>query len=180
MIGTPHNDHECLGAVTDEVIERVSARDPALATLAERFDDTDKLAAWFRSLPQRDDEGQPCDGPRSRPAGRRSDSGSTRPIPTASSARARWMGAAELIDAGRGLPPRHGGDAERDARTRPAGSIIGLPIGRADPGASIAAWAAVQHPLGHHIRASPRSPRIGRDAARHRSRDRPPAERLGA
>jgi hypothetical protein len=98
VIGTPHNDHECLGAVTDEVIERVSARDPALASLAERFDDTAELAAWFRALPQRDDEGQPCDGPKvtsCRPPQRlRFDA----PDPNCFERSARWMGAAELVE----------------------------------------------------------------------------------
>jgi hypothetical protein len=98
MIGKPHNDHECLGAVTDEVIEKVSARDPALATLAERFGDTDDLAAWFRALPQRDDEGAPCDGPKvtaCRPPQRlRFDAED----PNCFERTARWVGAAELID----------------------------------------------------------------------------------
>ena len=97
MIGTPHNDHECLGAVTDEVIALVNARDPALATLAEQFDDTDELAAWFRTLPQRDDQGKPCDGPKvaaCRPVQRlRFDAAD----PNCFERAARWMGAAELI-----------------------------------------------------------------------------------
>ena len=98
MIGTPHNDHECLGAVTDAVIAKVGARDPALTTLAERFNDADELAAWFRSLPQRDDEGTPCDGPKvagCRPPQRlRFDA----PDPNCFERSARWIGAAELID----------------------------------------------------------------------------------
>ena len=97
MIGKPHNDQACLGAATDEVIERVEARDPALATLAEQFDDTDELAAWFRTLPQRDDEGTPCDGPKvaaCRPPQRlRFDALD----PNCFERAARWMGAAELI-----------------------------------------------------------------------------------
>jgi hypothetical protein len=87
VIGRPHNDHECLGAVTDEVIERVQAGDPALVTLAEQFHDTDDLAAWFRTLPQRDDAGAPCDGPKVAACRPPSGCGSTRSIPTASSAR---------------------------------------------------------------------------------------------
>lgn len=98
MIARPHNDHECLGAVTHEVIERVEARDPALVTLAEQFNDTDDLAAWFRTLPQRDDEGVPCDGPKvtaCRPIQRlRFDA----PDPNCFERAARWTGAAELID----------------------------------------------------------------------------------
>jgi hypothetical protein len=98
VIRNPHNDHECLGAVTDIVLERLEARDPALVTLAEQFDDTNDLAAWFRALPQRDDEGVPCDGPKvnaCRPIQRlRLDA----PDPNCFERAARWMGAAELID----------------------------------------------------------------------------------
>jgi hypothetical protein len=98
VIGKPHNDHECLGAVTDEVIERIEARDPALATLAEQFDNADDLAAWFRTLPQRDDTGAPCDGPKvtaCRPPQRlRFDALD----PNCFERSARFAGAAELID----------------------------------------------------------------------------------
>lgn len=64
MIASPHNDHECLTPATEQVIAELQARNPALVELAERFDDTDALAAWFRMLPQRDDDGDPADGPR--------------------------------------------------------------------------------------------------------------------
>lgn len=98
MIGKPHNDRECLGAATEEVIERVEARDPALVTLAEQFNDTDDLAAWFRTLPQRDDAGVPCDGPKvtaCRPPQRlRFDAAD----PNCFERAARFTGAAELID----------------------------------------------------------------------------------
>lgn len=98
MIGKPHNDHECLGAATEEVIARVEARDPTLVTLAEQFPDTDELAAWFRTLPQRDDEGASCDGPKvtaCRPPQRlRFDALD----PNCFERAARWSGAAELID----------------------------------------------------------------------------------
>jgi len=64
LIASPHNDHECLTPATEQVIAEVQARSPALVELAERFTDTDEMAAWFRTLPQRDDEGLPCDGPK--------------------------------------------------------------------------------------------------------------------
>lgn len=64
MIASPHNDHQCLLPATEQVIAEVAARTPALLELAERFDDTDELAAWFRTLPQRDDDGDPADGPK--------------------------------------------------------------------------------------------------------------------
>src|SRR5690349_11320920 len=64
MIGLPHNDHDCLGAITAEVTAKVSQRDEELARIAQDHDDTDTLITWIRSLPQRDDEGIPCDGPK--------------------------------------------------------------------------------------------------------------------
>lgn len=64
MIGEPYNDHECLGALTQEAFELVDARNPALVAFAKTFADTAALRAWFRSLPQRDDDGDPTDGPK--------------------------------------------------------------------------------------------------------------------
>ena len=64
MIGLPHNDHECLGAITAEVAAKVHERDEELVRIAHEHDDIDALVAWIRSLPQRDDEGIPCDGPK--------------------------------------------------------------------------------------------------------------------
>jgi hypothetical protein len=63
MIGLPFNDHACLGAITETMADLVENRDPALVELAGRFATTDELAAWLRSLPQRDDVGDPADGP---------------------------------------------------------------------------------------------------------------------
>jgi len=98
VIGEPHNDHECLGAATKEVIERVEARDPDLVTLAEQFENTDDLAAWFRTLPQRDDKGTPGDGPKvtaCRPPQRLRFGALT---PNCFERASSWAGAAELID----------------------------------------------------------------------------------
>lgn len=64
MIAAPHNDHACLSAITDEMIARVKDGDPQIAAIAEAHADTGELAAWLRSLPQRDDEGRPDDGPK--------------------------------------------------------------------------------------------------------------------
>jgi len=99
MIASPHNDHECLTPATEQVIAEVQARNPALVKLAERFDDTDALAAWFRTLPQRDDDGDPADGPRvaaCRPPQRLN---FDNPKPNCFERACRWCGAAELIDA---------------------------------------------------------------------------------
>ncbi|MGN6105491.1 MAG: hypothetical protein ACTHU0_10335 [Kofleriaceae bacterium] len=98
MIASPHNDQACLEPATRQVIAEVESRSPALVDIAERFDNTDDLATWFRSLPQRDDEGLPCDGPKvteCRPPQRlRFDAAD----PNCFERAARWMGAAELID----------------------------------------------------------------------------------
>lgn len=64
MIGTPHNDRACLGPLTERILELVAEDEPSIVTDAERFSDLDELAAWMRTLPQRDDEGLPCDGPK--------------------------------------------------------------------------------------------------------------------
>jgi hypothetical protein len=64
VIASPHNDRECLGAITEAVAAMVAQDEPHLVDLAARFNDPDKLAAWIRTLPQRDDHGLPCDGPK--------------------------------------------------------------------------------------------------------------------
>lgn len=64
MIAPPLNDHTCLGHVTDLVRERVQALDPEWVDLAERVGTTDGLVAYLRAQPQRDDDGDPTDGPR--------------------------------------------------------------------------------------------------------------------
>lgn len=66
MIGLPLNDHACLGTITQMIADRVQADDPALREIAEqhRAHGTAGLAAWIRTLPQRDDDGDPSDGPK--------------------------------------------------------------------------------------------------------------------
>ncbi|MBL8624433.1 MAG: hypothetical protein JNK64_24205 [Myxococcales bacterium] len=64
MIATPENDHACLDAITDEIAGRLRERDPAIVAIAEAHPTTDALAQWLRSLPQRDDDGTPHDGPK--------------------------------------------------------------------------------------------------------------------
>jgi len=98
VIATPHNDRACLGAITEQVAAMVSERDPALVEAATQHADTDSLAAYIRALPQRDDDGDPCDGPKvevCQPAQRLR-------VPADDPncvERAAWfLGAAELID----------------------------------------------------------------------------------
>ncbi|MGN6109130.1 MAG: hypothetical protein ACTHU0_28750 [Kofleriaceae bacterium] len=92
------NDHECLGPTTDRIVAEVQAGNPAIVDLAARFTNTDELAAWFRSLPQRDDDGSPDEGPKviaCRPPQRlQLDSLS----PNCFERAARFVGAADLIE----------------------------------------------------------------------------------
>ena len=64
MIGLPLNDHECLGQINEVIAELVRQRDAQIVELANRYPSPAALAAWIRSLPQRDDTGDPADGPR--------------------------------------------------------------------------------------------------------------------
>jgi hypothetical protein len=98
MIAPPMNDHECLGPTTDQILAEIQSGNPAIVDLAERFCDTDDLAAWFRTLPQRDDHGIPGEGPKitaCRPAQRLQ---LDNPEPNCFERSARFIGAAELID----------------------------------------------------------------------------------
>lgn len=42
----------------------VESQDPMLVAIADEHASPDALAMWIRSLPQRDDTGLACDGPR--------------------------------------------------------------------------------------------------------------------
>ncbi|MEO7733331.1 MAG: hypothetical protein ABIY55_20385 [Kofleriaceae bacterium] len=68
MIGVPfdNNDLTCLGSITEIVADLVDSRDPApgLVALAAKYKTTEALAAWIRSLPQRNDEGLPGEDPK--------------------------------------------------------------------------------------------------------------------
>ncbi len=64
MIAKPHNDRACLGAITAEIASMVKRREPELVAIANEQGSVDALARWIRSLPQRDDNGLPCDGPK--------------------------------------------------------------------------------------------------------------------
>jgi len=64
VIGNPINDLTCLSQVTEVARELVEMRDPVLVEIAGRFATTGELVDWIRSLPQRDDTGDPKDGPK--------------------------------------------------------------------------------------------------------------------
>ena len=62
MLGRPHNDHECLDAITNEIAAKLASGE--LDAEAAQFEDTGALIADIRARPQRDDDGNPCDGPK--------------------------------------------------------------------------------------------------------------------
>lgn len=62
MIAPPLNDGACLGRLTDQVRAAIGRSD--VRELAERFASTAEVVVWIRSLAQRDDTGDPKDGPR--------------------------------------------------------------------------------------------------------------------
>jgi hypothetical protein len=66
VIGVPFEDNDltCLGKISEIVARVVEERPAWLVELAARFANTEELAVWIRSLPQRDDEGTPGDGPK--------------------------------------------------------------------------------------------------------------------
>ncbi len=64
MILPPLNDHACLGSITDVVRGLVTERDATLVALAATLATPTDAIRWMRALPQRDDTGQPDDGPK--------------------------------------------------------------------------------------------------------------------
>lgn len=62
MIGGPLNDKACLTQMTTAASEGTASLE--VRALAARFTTTAALAAWIRRRPQRDDSGDPSDGPR--------------------------------------------------------------------------------------------------------------------
>ena len=64
MIAEPVNDRACLDAVSTVVASLVDEKDAAIMALADEHKGIAALVSWLRSLPQRDDDGDPSDGPR--------------------------------------------------------------------------------------------------------------------
>jgi hypothetical protein len=64
VIGLPFNDLRCLGSITEVIAELVKNDDPVIEGIAAKHPTTASLAAWIRTLPQRDDAGDPQDGPK--------------------------------------------------------------------------------------------------------------------
>jgi hypothetical protein len=98
VIAPPINDHDCLGPTTDQIIAELEAKNPAMVDLATQFENTDDLAAWFRTLPQRDDHGVPCDGPKVEACNPPQRLQLDNPSPNCFERSARFIGAAELIE----------------------------------------------------------------------------------
>lgn len=98
MIAAPLNDRGCLEAVTQVVVDMVERRDPALVDLAARFSTTRALAAWIRSLPQRDDMGAPHDQPKVEACEPPQRLRIPADDPNCVERAALYLGAAELID----------------------------------------------------------------------------------
>jgi hypothetical protein len=100
VIGVPfdNNDLTCLGAITEVVAELVDRRDPLLLELAAQYPTTEALAAWVRTLPQRDDEGIPGDGPKVEACQPVQRLRIPAPNPNCVERSACYLGVAELID----------------------------------------------------------------------------------
>jgi hypothetical protein len=64
MIGLPFNDHACLGAMSQIAATMVAEGEPALLELAAKYPTQQHVVDFLRSRPQRDDLGDPADGPR--------------------------------------------------------------------------------------------------------------------
>lgn len=64
MIGLPFNDVECLGPASQIAATMVEEQEPVLMELAEKYPTLPKVIEFMRSLPQRDDLGDPVDEPR--------------------------------------------------------------------------------------------------------------------
>ncbi|MFT3695822.1 MAG: hypothetical protein QM831_21985 [Kofleriaceae bacterium] len=98
MIASPVNDRTCLDAATKKICLEIERGNPALFDRAHQFTNLDDLTAWFRTLPQRDDEGDAHDGPKvhgCRPPQRlRLDASD----PNCFERSLRFIGIAELID----------------------------------------------------------------------------------
>jgi hypothetical protein len=100
VIGVPfdNNDLTCLGSISEVVADLVSRRDPLLVELAATYSTTEALAAWIRSLPQRDDDGIPGDGPKVEACQPVQRLRIPAPDPNCVERAALYLGVAELID----------------------------------------------------------------------------------
>jgi len=100
VIGVPfdNNDLTCLGSISEVVADLVNQRDPLLIEIAQKHPTTESLAAWIRSLPQRDDEGIPGDGPKVEACQPVQRLRIPAPDPNCVERASLYLGVAELID----------------------------------------------------------------------------------
>jgi hypothetical protein len=100
MIGVPfdNNDLMCLGSISEIVADLVENRDPLLTELAAQHPTTEALAVWISSLPQRNDETDPNDGPKVDACLPPQRLRIPAPDPNCVERAALYLGVAELID----------------------------------------------------------------------------------
>ena len=98
MIALPFNDLRCLGSVTEVVAKLVAENDAVIAEIAAKHETTASLAQWIRSLPQRDDDGDPKDGPKQDACEPPQRLRIPAPDPNCLERAALWLAVAELID----------------------------------------------------------------------------------
>jgi hypothetical protein len=100
VIGVPfdNNDLTCLSAISEVMADLVERRDPLLVEIAQKYPTTATLAAWIRSLPQRDDFGTPGDGPKVAACQPPQRLRIPAPDPNCFERSALYLGVAELID----------------------------------------------------------------------------------
>ncbi|MBV8758625.1 MAG: hypothetical protein JO257_15165 [Deltaproteobacteria bacterium] len=98
MIAVPFNDHTCLGSITEVVAELVKNQDPAIVEIAAKHPTTASLAAWIRTLPQRDDDGDPEDGPKAEACEPPQRLRVPAPDPNCVERSALYLAVAELVD----------------------------------------------------------------------------------
>lgn len=98
MIGLPFNDFRCLDQITEVIVELVNNRDEVIAELARKHDTTENLVSWITSLPQRDDLGDPEDGPKVKACKPQQRLRLPAPDPNCVERAALYIAVAELID----------------------------------------------------------------------------------
>jgi hypothetical protein len=98
VIALPFNDLQCLGSITEVIAELVKNQDPVIAEIAAKHPTTQSLAAWIRTLPQRDDDGEASDGPKVEVCEPPQRLRIPAPDPNCVERSALYLAAAELID----------------------------------------------------------------------------------
>jgi hypothetical protein len=99
VIALPFNDLRCLGTISELLVDLVEQKDPVLVELASKHGSTEALAAWIRTLPQRDDDGDDGDGPRVEACEPSQRLRIAPQDPNCVERAALYLGVAELIDA---------------------------------------------------------------------------------